>query len=194
MNRATLYLDLASPYAYLAAARVRSVIDAEVEFQAVLLGAIFKRRGWGSWAETDGRASGMAEIERRAQAYGLPPIVWPARWPANALAAGRAAIWAGRRGVGERFMLTLYRHEFGHGADISESQVLRAAAAESGLDSDELIEAIGQPEVKHALREATDTAWDLGVRGVPSLRVGDQVFYGDDRLEEAHASSVAGSR
>ena len=61
MTATTLFLDLGSPYAYLAAERVHSVIPGPVDFQPVLLGAIFQRRGWGSWAQTEHRAVGMAE-------------------------------------------------------------------------------------------------------------------------------------
>ena len=185
MTSVTLFLDLGSPYGYLAAERIRSVLGDPVEFQPVLLGAIFQRRGWGSWADTDQRASGMAEVESRAQRYGLAPLVWPEHWPTNALAADRAAVWAKREGAGEAFILALYRRQFQHGADITAPEVLGAAAAEAELDAGELPEAIQRPEIKDALRQATDTAWELGVRGVPSLAIGEAVYYGDDKLEEA---------
>lgn len=189
MTPPTLFLDLGSPYGYLAAERVRSLIGDPVEFQPVLLGAIFQRRGWGSWAETDERATGMAEVESRARSYGLGPIIWPAHWPANALAADRAAIWAKEQGVGEAFILALYRRQFQHAADITAHEVLGAAAAEAGLDPGELAEAIQRPEIKAALRQATDMSWELGVRGVPSLVIGEAVYYGDDQLEAAAAQS-----
>jgi 2-hydroxychromene-2-carboxylate isomerase len=188
VSAATLFVDLGSPYGYLASERVRSVISDPVEFQPVLLGAMFKRRGWGSWAETDQRAAGMAEVESRAERYGLAPILWPDRWPANALAADRAAVWAKQQGVGEAFILALYRREFQQGADIADQTVLRTAADEAGLDSGELAEAIQQPEIKDALRRATDEAWELGVRGVPSLGIGGAIFFGDDQLEAAAQS------
>lgn len=185
MTAPTLYLDLASPYAYLAAARASSVLGRPVEFQPVLLGAIFKRRGWGSWAESDGRAAGTAEIEERARRYGLPAIVWPEDWPANALTADRAAIWAKQQGVGEEFVRDLYRRQFASGADITSLGVLAGSAAEVGLDPHELPDAVQRPDIKSSLRLATDEAWDLGVRGVPSVAIGRTVFFGDDRMEEA---------
>jgi 2-hydroxychromene-2-carboxylate isomerase len=191
MTSTTLFLDLGSPYAYLAAERVHAVIPGPVDFQPVLLGAIFQRRGWGSWAQIEHRAAGMAEVEARAERYGLAPMVWPEPWPANALAADRAAAWAKQRGSSESFILALYRREFRQGADISSRQVLAAAASEAGLDPDELIEAIQRPEIKDALRQATDAAWDVGVRGVPSLWIGGQIYYGDDQLEAAGAQSAA---
>ena len=91
---ATLYFDLGSPYAYLALERAGSVLGQAPELEPVLLGAIFRWRGRGSWARTDQRSVGMTEVERRARRYGLPSLVWPPAWPTDGLAAMRAATWA----------------------------------------------------------------------------------------------------
>src|SRR4051794_980023 len=91
VTMAILYYDLMSPYAYLAAARVETVLGERPRFEPVLVGAIFHLRGSGSWGQTDRRAEGMAECERRAAAYGLPPIAWPDPWPGNSLHAMRVA-------------------------------------------------------------------------------------------------------
>jgi 2-hydroxychromene-2-carboxylate isomerase len=93
--RAVFYYDLGSPYAYLSAERISGLFtEAELEqpeWQPILLGGLFGRFERGSWGETEGRAEGMAEIERRAAEYGLPPIAWPKPWPNNGLVAMRAA-------------------------------------------------------------------------------------------------------
>lgn len=65
--------------------------------------------------------------------------------------------------------------------------MLASCAAEAGLDAEALPGAVSSAEVKLALREGTDRAWEAGVRGVPSLRIGTRVFWGDDRLEQAAA-------
>jgi len=65
-------------------------------------------------------------------------------------------------------------------------------ARRAGFDPDEVTDAVNRPEVKGALRAATDEAVALGVFGVPSVRVGNTVFWGDDRLEDAVASARAG--
>ncbi|MGB2711563.1 MAG: disulfide bond formation protein DsbA, partial [Conexibacter sp.] len=85
------FVDVGSPYAYLAAERVEQVLPAAPVWEPVLLGAIFQVRGWGSWGQTPERRAGMEEVERRAAAYGLPPISWPEPWPGNMLLAMRAA-------------------------------------------------------------------------------------------------------
>src|SRR5439155_9259348 len=90
MERPIFYFDLGSPYAYLAAERIHSVLPEPPIWQPILLGGLFKRFGRGSWAETDQREAGMAEVERRVAQYGLPPMRWPEPWPGNTLFAMRA--------------------------------------------------------------------------------------------------------
>lgn len=189
LMRPTLFFDFGSPYAYLATERAQSVFRQPVELQPVLLGAIFKWRGHGSWADSNERAARVAEIEQRADHYGLPPIIWPHQWPGNALAADRAAIWARQQVALEPFVRALFRRQFAEGADISSKEVLASAGAEAGVDPAELLEAIQRPEIKLALRQATEEAWELGVRGVPSVSVAGTIFFGDDQLEAAAAMS-----
>ena len=183
-----LYFDLGSPYAYLALERAESVLGRPVALEPVLVGAIFGWRGHGSWALTDERAAGMAEIERRADRYGLPPMDWPPDWPANALSAMRCAVWAARRRRLEPFAREVGRRQWTEAANISDPDVLAACAAAVGLDAAEMLEAIRAPELKEQLRGLTERAWEAGVRGVPTLRVGERLFFGDDRLHEAAAS------
>ncbi len=71
--------------------------------------------------------------------------------------------------------------------DVSPERV-REAAPDVGLDQKEVDEATRDPEIKLALREATDAAHALGVFGVPTIAIGKELFWGDDRLEEAAAS------
>jgi 2-hydroxychromene-2-carboxylate isomerase len=184
----TLYFDLGSPYGYLAVERAGSVLGVEPELQPIFLGAIFKYRGYGSWADTGDRAQNLEEVERRARAYGLPPVRWPPGWPPNTLAAMRAATWAGRLGAAREFALAAYRRAFVEGRSLGEIETVLEAADAAGLRASELPVAIQDPELKQDLREATDGAWEAGVRGVPSLRVGSEVYYGDDRLDEAAAA------
>jgi 2-hydroxychromene-2-carboxylate isomerase len=180
-----LYFDLGSPYAYLAIERAPLVLRREPDMQPVLLGAIFARRGFGSWAQTPARNARMAEIEARAERYGLPSLRWPPSWPANGLVAMRCALWAKQQGAADAFARAVFRREFGRGEDISDMPVLLDCAREAGLDADAMARELELAPVKEALREATQAAWDAGVRGVPSLKVGESIFYGDDQLELA---------
>jgi 2-hydroxychromene-2-carboxylate isomerase len=172
------FFDLGSPYAYLAAERLERS-HADVTWRPVLLGAIFAARGHGSWSQTAARDERVAEIEARAERYGLPPLAWPPGWPPNTLAAMRAATWT----ASPAFALACFRRAFAGGEDLGDLAVLEAAAAECGLEG--LRDAVADPRVKQRLKDATDEAWATGVTGVPAFRVGAEVFYGDDRLDEA---------
>jgi 2-hydroxychromene-2-carboxylate isomerase len=183
------YFDLGSPYAYLTAERIDKTLGEAVRWQPVSLGGVFKLTGRSSWSlgDVERREQGMAEVERRALAYGLPPLRWPDPWPGNYLTAMRAATFAGMNGVGREFALQAFRAAFQKGEDLSVPERVFEAAQAAGLDLQAVEEATGDPEIKLALREATDVAYKLGVFGVPTVAVGDKLFWGDDRLGEAAA-------
>lgn len=190
-----LFLDAGSPYAYLAAERAERVLGSGVVWEPVLLGGLFRASGRSSWSQTPARGDGIAEVERRAAAYGLPPVRWPQPWPGDMLAAMRAATAAAASGpeAGRAFLRAALRLSFRDGRDLSEPAAIGDAARAAGLDADALLAATGDPAVKAALRERTDAAVALGVSGVPSVLVGTQVFWGDDRLEDAAAAVAAAS-
>jgi 2-hydroxychromene-2-carboxylate isomerase len=192
-DRAVFYYDLGSPYAYLAAERIPAVFaDAGAEapeWQPVLLGGMFKRFGRSSWGQGPDREAGMRECERRARAYGLPPIRWPEGWPGDMLVAMRTATFAKQLGRAVSFSLAAFRQQFAAGRDLSDPDNVFIAAASSELHPRALETAIATEGVKLGLRAATDRAGDLGVFGVPSVVVDGEVYWGDDRLEEAAAAA-----
>jgi 2-hydroxychromene-2-carboxylate isomerase len=182
---ATFYFDLGSPYSYLAAERINGLFDEPPEWQPVLLGALFKIHDRDSWANGPGREEGIREVERRAAEYGLPDIRWPDPWPGNTLTAMRAATFAKQIGKVVSFSLAGFRQAFAAGRDLSDADNVMLAAAACELHPNALTKAIQTQSVKDALREATDQAAAQGVVGVPTVVVGDQAFWGDDKLEEA---------
>ena len=187
LPNATFYFDLGSPFAYLAAERLHHVLPGPVEWRPVSLGALFKLTGRSSWAlgDPERRHAGMADIEGRARRYGLPPLRWPDPWPGHYLTAMRAATYAFEAGRGEEFAMRAFRSAFVGGLDLSIAANVLEAAAEAGLDPAEVDAATQDPRIKLALREATEAAFELGVFGVPTIAVGDELLWGDDRLEEA---------
>ena len=109
----------------------------------------------------------MREVERRAQAYGLPPIRWPDPFPGNTLIAMRTATFAKEIGRTVSFSLAAFRQAFAAGRDLSEPDNVFLAAASSELHPRSLEIAVARDAIKVRLREATDRAGDLGVIGVP---------------------------
>jgi 2-hydroxychromene-2-carboxylate isomerase len=184
-ERPVFYYDLGSPYSWLAAERVHEVLGEVPVWQPVLLGAIFKATGRSSWATTGARAEGMREVERRAAAYGLPEVRWPDPWPGNTLAAMRAAVFAQQSGRVVAFSLAAFRQAFNAGRDLTDVDNVLIAAAACELHPRAVLKGIETQSVKDRLREQTQDAMERGVLGVPTVRIGDATFWGDDRLSEA---------
>jgi 2-hydroxychromene-2-carboxylate isomerase len=184
-ERPVFYYDVGSPYSWLAAERVNSELPEVPVWRPILLGGLFKALGRQSWADTDARADGMREIERRAAEYGLPEVRWPDPWPHNTLLAMRTATFATSIGKGVSFALAAFRQAFAGGRDLSVPDNVLIAAAACELHPNAVTRAVEQRTVKDALRSATQEALERGVVGVPSIAIGDRVFWGDDRLSEA---------
>jgi 2-hydroxychromene-2-carboxylate isomerase len=192
----TFYFDLGSPYAYLSAERLEAVLPGPISWQPVLLGGLFKLTGRSSWALGDlrRRQAGMAEIERRTRDYGLAPMRWPDPWPADYLLAMRATTFAFAAGRGREFALRAFHGAFREGRQMQIEAHVLDAGVQAGIDRGELHKATRDPQIKQALRRATDAAYERGVIGVPTIGIDEQLFWGDDRLEDAaaHLRRVAG--
>ena len=184
----TFYYDLGSPYSWLTAERIHQVLPVVAEWQPILLGGIWQPSGGRSWGVTERREEHMSEVERRAESYGLLPVRWPDGWPNNTLRAMRAAVFAQQAGRAVAFSLAAFRQAFAAGRDLSEVDNVLIAAAACELHPRAVLKAIETQGVKDRLRAATADAYERGVRGAPSVVVGDQVFWGDDRLEDAAAA------
>jgi 2-hydroxychromene-2-carboxylate isomerase len=174
----TFYFDLGSPYAYLAAERLDTVSAEPVVWQPVLLGGLFKLTGRSSWALGDyrRRQAGMAEIEQRTRRYGLPPMRWPDPWPSDYLHLMRACTDAFSQGFGKAFAFAAFRALFQQGIDLSRPAHVDALGF-----------AVHPERAKQPLFDATQAAYERGVFGVPTLAVGEELFWGDDRLDAAAA-------
>jgi 2-hydroxychromene-2-carboxylate isomerase len=186
------YLDYSSPYAYLAAARIDELIPGAT-WRPIAFGALIRQIGKVPWSLGPGRAAGIAEIEVRAQARGLPPVRWPDGWPdvsysLHPLRAGLVAADAGRI---REFSAEVYRLVFAEGRTLTDPAPVLAAAEAAGVDPDAARAGLGDPAIKARLRAETDAAIARGVTGVPTIAVGDALFWGDDQLEAAAAAAAA---
>jgi len=191
VSRPVFYYDLGSPYAWLAAERVNALFDEPPVWQPILLGGLFQRFGRSSWAMGAEREAGMREVEERAAAYELQEVRWPSGWPSNYLFAMRAATYAKQGGRAVAFSLAAFRQAFAGGKDLSDPDNVLIAAAACELHPRAVLAAVESRGVKEELRRATEEAGDLGVTGVPSLVVDGEVFWGNDRLEEAALAATA---
>ena len=124
----------------------------------------------------------------RAAERGLPPFNPPPGWPTEiwSLMPLRAAAFAGSQGRIREFSRAAFRTEFVDGL-VLDGATVAAAAREAGLDPAAVKEACGRPEVKQQVKDNTEEAIARGVPGIPTVAVGDELFWGDDRLDEAAA-------
>jgi 2-hydroxychromene-2-carboxylate isomerase len=189
---ADFYLDYSSPYAYLAAARIDALIPGAT-WRPIAFGALIRQIGKVPWSLGPGRPAGAAEVESRARARGLPPVRWPEGWPAESYSLHplRAALVAADAGRIREFSAAIYRVVFAEGLTLTDPERVVAVAAAAGVDPDAVRAGLADPAVKARLRAQTDAAIARGVTGVPTVAVGDVLFWGDDRLEEAAAAATA---
>ena len=189
--RATFYYDFNSPYSYLAAERISGVFaEAGVEqpeWQPISFGHILKSTGRRPWSLEEDRSFDFDEIQRRADERGLPEVTYPNGWPIEnySLNPIRAAIYAKESGRVVSFSLACFRQVFAGGRDMSDVDNVLIAAAACELHPNAVLKGIETQSVKERLRAATDEALALGVGGIPTVAVGDQLFWGDDHLEDA---------
>jgi 2-hydroxychromene-2-carboxylate isomerase len=190
-SRPVFYYDFNSPYAWLAAERVNSVLPVPPVWQPVSFGHILRATGREPWSlHEPTRSAGIAEVERRAAERGLPAPRWIDGWPVAtySLLPLRAAIFAQQAGRAVSFSLAAFRQFFAAGRTLAELDNVLIAAAASELHPRAVTKGIESQTVKDALRKATDEALALGVVGVPTVAIGSELFWGDDRLEEAAAA------
>ena len=187
MTRTIEFLfDVASPNAYLA----WSALEAEgapYEPVPVLLGGLFKLTGnqtpMVAYAPVKGKlAYEMREIDRYVAHYGLTRYRFSSHFPPNTVTAMRAATAARRDGTLGALLPAMMRAMWEEDRNLSEPDVVRAAAEEAGLDGAGLLAAAGEQAVKDALKDATQAAADRGAFGVPTFFVGDEMWFGKERV------------
>lgn len=197
MARVSFFYDFSSPYSYLCAERV-SPLFAEAgldqpEWIPISFGHVLKQSGRRPWSFEADREEDFAEIQRRADERGLPKVHYPAGWPIEnySITPARAATYAKESGRVVSFSLAMFRQVFAAGRDMDLDTVMLAGAA-CELHPNALGKALETKAVKQGLQRATQDAIDLGVGGIPTLAVGEELFWGDDRLEDAAECASAG--
>ena len=184
------YYDLNSPYAWLAAERVNHVLPRPPVWRPISFTHILKETGRVPWPLNEAPDVGIAEIERRAAHRNLPSLRWPEGWPAQTIpmAGLRAATFAAEIGKAVSFSLAAFRQTFLAGRPMDELDNVLLAGAACELHPNAIKAALERDSIKQKLTDATNEALERGVTGVPTVAVGDELFWGDDRLEDAAAA------
>lgn len=191
MKTVEFYYDLVSPYSYLAHGELTRICEehgAELVLKPMLLGAVHNAAGIQAPIRIKAKARYQAkDIRRWAGHYGLP-LDFPDPFPFRTLKTMRAAMFLKDRGKLEAFTreaFALYWEEGGAPKGLEETDEdgpVSEAARRAGVDADEVLAGASAPEAKEDLKSATSEAVERGVFGAPAFFVGDEMFWGNDRL------------
>jgi 2-hydroxychromene-2-carboxylate isomerase len=179
------YFDPVSPYAWLATYSMEWAEEAgaDIRFVPVLLAGLLKAHGNLGPAEVPAkRAYLFRDVMREATRYGFP-FAGPPGHPFNPLTALRMCTALQDDARRRELALALIRACWERGEDISDASVLARLADEAGFDGKALVEQAATPAVKQALATATLDAVAAGIFGVPTFRLGDELFWGGDRID-----------
>ena len=188
--RMQMWFDFASPYSYLAIERVQALAQdagVRVDLRPFLLGPIFQAQGWNDspFRLFPGKgAYMMRDIARLADKYG---VVYkrPRLFPRMSVLPARIALLGQDEPWCRDFCVAVFRANFQHDEDIQSEDVVHGLLNGLSLDADALIARAKSEAAKEALRSQVDRARDLGLFGAPTFFVGDEMFWGNDRLEDA---------
>jgi len=188
------YFDVVSPYSYLAFGRVERICQeagAELVLRPMLLGAVHNAVGITAPIEVRSKASyQLRDIQRWAEYYGLP-MRFPEPFPFRTLKTMRAAMTGEDLEPFVREAFALYWEEGGAPKGLEEADEdgpVREVARRIGRDPEEVLEKAASGEAKEALKGATAEALERGVFGAPAFFVGDEMFWGNDRLHFVEAA------
>ncbi|MCD0504444.1 2-hydroxychromene-2-carboxylate isomerase [Bordetella petrii] len=193
-----MWFDFASPYSYLAIERIQPLArqaGVTVALRPFLLGPIFQAQGWNDspFRLFPGKgAYMMRDIARLADKYG---IVYrrPSVFPRMSVLAARVGLLGQGQSWGHAFCQAVFRANFVHDQDIQDEGAVKRLLAGLGQDGPALIEQARQESTKEALRKQVDRARQLGIFGAPTFMAGNEMFWGNDRLEDALQWAAAGA-
>ena len=192
------HFDFGSPNAYLAHLVIPGIVTrtgVPFEYVPVLLGGVFKATNNVSPAVSlkDIRNKGeYAQLETRRflKQHGITKYTPNPYFPVNTLQIMRGAVAAKRLGIFERYVDEVYRHMWAEPKKMDEPEVIQAALAESKLPAAELIALTQDPAVKQELIANVERSVVRGTFGSPTFFVGDEIYFGKDRLREVEEEIV----
>ncbi|MGB0854688.1 MAG: 2-hydroxychromene-2-carboxylate isomerase [Pikeienuella sp.] len=178
------FFDFGSPAAYLAATQIEKVAGAAtVIWRPMLLGGVFKATGNASPVMVPAKGKWlMGDLGRWAAKYGVP-FTLPPGFPINTLHLMRGACALDGSDQFMVYVRAVYDALFGQGLDMSDPAVVAEVLNAAGLDATALMAATQDQAVKDKLIANTEEAVSRGAFGAPTMFVGDEMFFGQDRLE-----------
>lgn len=184
------WFEFGSTYSYLSACRIEALAEqagVDVEWRPFLLGPIFTDRGWNTSPFSVYPDKGLhmwRDMGRRAAVHALP-FRRPTFFPQNGLLASRVMLVGLDEGWGAAFAKAVYRAEFVQDQPIADVDTLAPLIEQAGGNAHAVLARTSVEAIKSRLRSFVDEARQLGVFGAPTFVCRGELFWGDDRLEEA---------
>lgn len=182
------FFDFGSPTSYLAWTQLPKLAadcGAQLVWKPMLLGGVFKATGNASPVMVPAKGRWMfQDMARWARRYGVPLAMNP-HFPINTLTLMRCAVGLQLRRPAdfEPYVATVFRAMWATPCNLGDAEVLAATLQRAGFDAEALLALASDPEVKARLVANTDEAVARGVFGAPTVFVGEQMFFGQDRLD-----------
>ena len=182
------FFDFGSPASYLAWTQLPAICSAAgaaLAYRPMLLGGVFQATGNASPVTVPAKGKYMlTDLARFARRYGVPMRFNP-HFPINTLALMRGAVGLQLRDPGrfDGYVTAMFRAMWVEGRNMGDPAVVAEVLAQAGLDPQWILALTGDPAVKDALKAATEEAVRRGAFGAPTMFVGGQMFFGQDRLD-----------
>jgi 2-hydroxychromene-2-carboxylate isomerase len=198
MAKVEFHFDFGSPNAYLAhlvIPQVEQRTGAKFEYVPILLGGVFKLTNNRSPAESMRGIKNRLEYEalerqRFVRRHGIADFTWNPFFPVNTLLIMRGAIAAQLTGVFARYVEAMFHDMWAEPKKMDDPEVVRASLEKSGLDAARLLARTQEAEVKDRLLKNTEASVARGTFGSPTFFVGDEIFFGKDRLRDVEEEIV----
>ena len=191
MARLEFLFDYVSPFSYLADSQLAALAErsgAEIVYRPVVLGGVMQASGNSPPFRVPNKGAYTAkDATRWAEHYGVEMAQNP-HFPVKTIQALRAAMVLLEEGGFPEFQAAAFRATWCEGANLGDPEVLAAVLEKSGVVAAHVLERCGDPAVKDALRRNTEEAVERGAFGVPTFFVGDEMFFGNDRLHFVEAA------
>jgi 2-hydroxychromene-2-carboxylate isomerase len=192
------WFDFGSNYSYLSVMRIEALAAARgvrIGWRPFLLGPVFRDLGFDNSPFVLQKEKGAyvwKDMERQCRKYGIP-LKRPSTFPRAALLAMRVALLGAEREWIAAYCRQIMQLNFAHDRDIGSMEVVSEALEELGLPARQIITEAQSDANKLRLREQTSAAAARGIFGAPTFFIGDEMFWGNDRLDDAleYCESIA---
>jgi len=193
--RIEFHFDFGSPNAYLAHRVIPAIenrIGEEFHYVPVLIGGVFKATNNKSPMEAfhgvkNKNQYNALESKRFKKTHDINNFKMNPFFPVNTLHIMRGAIYAQQAGIGKKYIDKIYSAMWEQELNLSDKNVIASTLIEAGLPADEIIAGTQDPQVKQMLIDNTSTSVERGNFGSPTFFVGDEMYFGKDRLRDVEA-------